>query len=221
MSIKRGLTIGIPTTGQAVPFEWAWTLGQLRLPMNVDTRWERTDNTEIGEARCELAERARLHGSQALFFLDHDVVPPLNALKLLWQALDEHPDAAIIGGVYTDKDEPTQPMVFDAPGCGPYWDWSIGDVFRVGFGVATGCSLINVALLDSIPRPWFGTVDEPGERWTEDMYFCRAAREAGHSVYVHGGILCRHYDLRTGKCYSLSPQTKPFRKFYTHKETTQ
>ena len=212
-SIKRGITIGVPFTGRKLVPEWGWTFAQLRWPMNCDLVFERVEDTEIGAAREELAERARLHGTHYLFFLDEDVAPPLNAVKLLLEAMDARPDAVIIGGIYTDKNDPTQPMVFNEPGNGPYWDWEYGKCFKLGFGVATGCSLINVELLDRIPRRWFQTVETDRERWTEDMWFCKQAREAGFSVYAHGGVLCRHFDLTTGKSYSLSSNSKPFRNF--------
>jgi GT2 family glycosyltransferase len=212
--IRRGLTIGIPFTGRKLVPEWGWTFAQLRWPMNVDLRYERAEGMEVGDARNQLAESALLAGSRWLFFLDEDVVPPLSAVKQLIQAMDERPDAAMIGAIYSDKTEPCQPMVFDEAGAGPFWDWDVGEVFRVRFGVATGCSLIDVRKLEDIPRPWFRTVDGQAERWTEDMWFCRQVRESGSSVYAHGGILCRHYNLGTGKAYFLDPHSKPFRKFH-------
>lgn len=206
-----GLTIGIPFTGRMLPPDWGWTFGQLRWPMNVNLRFERTDGLPVDQARCELAERAVRFGTRWLFFLDEDVVPPLNAVKRLIQAMDERTDCAAIGGIYCDKTDPPQPMVFDEPGNGPSWDWTYGEVHRCGMGVATGCMLINVPLLARVPKPWFRTVDEPFERWTEDMWFCRQVHEAGLAMYAHGGVLARHFDLSTGKCYFLSSDSKPFR----------
>lgn len=42
------------------------------------------------------------------------------------------------------------------------------------------------------PRPWFGELDEHGERVTHDVFFCRKLQKAGISVYVDGTLRCGH-----------------------------
>jgi GT2 family glycosyltransferase len=212
MGFRKGLCIGIPFTDRPLPREWAWTLAQMEFPMNCDLWWEKTDCMEIAEARNHLAETAQLHGARWLWFLDEDVVPPVNAVRLLIQAMETHPDAAMVGGIYTEKDEFAAPMVFEDFGAGAFWDWTIDDVFPVK-AVATGCSLINAGLLERIPKPWFRTVEEQFERWTEDMWFCRQIAEAGLRVLAHGGVLCRHFDLKTGESYFLPSGTQPYQRY--------
>lgn len=59
------------------------------------------------------------------------------------------------------------------------------------YAVATGFMLINLAIFDKIPYPWFNTELEPTWK-TEDIYFCENARKSGFDVWCDPRIKVGH-----------------------------
>lgn len=136
-----------------------------------------------------------------LFFLDSDVVPPLEALDALLDA-----DKDIIAGLYptmkfrneqqvkemavfnriayAQTDGESQYRLEEAHGIG------IQEIDRAG----TGCLLIKRHVLETLPRPHFQFLyNEVGiSAVGEDINFCRKAQEAGFKIYAHFGIVCQH-----------------------------
>ena len=58
--------------------------------------------------------------------------------------------------------------------------------------------LIHVPRLLELERPWFKFIDEHGAIISEDAYFCRKVRGAGMKILADGGIVCPHWDAKTG-----------------------
>ena len=66
------------------------------------------------------------------------------------------------------------------------------------------CVLIHRRVFETLGFPWFDWLeDERGNVDSEDMLFCRAAREAGFTIRADTGLICGHHktiDLRRLVC---------------------
>lgn len=132
-----------------------------------------------------------------LLFVDDDVVVPPNTINDLLEC-----DADIAAGCYVmlhPVNRRATPVltVFDGEQWAREWFDGVKDAERV----ATGCMLIR--------REVFAKVGVPGEwfRWpswiedgkfqhrSDDVEFCRQARERGFTIRAHGNVRCGHLRL--------------------------
>jgi len=192
-------------------------------PANVSVMQSVVADSPVDKARELICEQALIVGAPYVWFVDDDTVPPTAALRMLLHALEQHPEAGAIGGIYCIKEEPTYPLVFNEFGNGPFWDWRAGEVFPI-WAVGTGCMLIRTEALKNLPKPWFKFIDMASNEGVfseglkvnniyvgEDVYFCDKLKQAGYKVLAHGGVLCDHWDMQTGKCYSLPKDSRPYK----------
>lgn len=207
-NLHRGIAIGIPSNGRGVPVEFAVALATQAWPLNVTLHYIHSKGLEVGEARNAIIKEALKSKVKYIWFLDDDTVPPPDACRKLVYEL-ELSDAAACGGIYVDKQTPPSPLVFKEWGTGPFLDWHKDEVFQVA-GIATGCLLVKAEVFERLPEPWFKTVSEPSPEpgvnrltMTDDMFFCQKLEEAGYRVLAHGGVLCEHHDLVSGKVYTV------------------
>lgn len=225
---RTGLMIGVPLSGNPLVPDFTFAFIQLHPPMNYNIEYARTIGMPVAEARCTLARQAREKNCKYLFFVDEDVTPPAHTIRQLIYHLEHFPRAAVAGGIYCHKSPPSFPMVFRGNGAGSYWDWKVGEVFEAS-GLGCGCMMIRVEALDTIPEPWFKTVDNveafkegimKGEMWTEDLYFCHKIKEAkgkgvpegGWQILADGGLIPDHWDARTRTPYNLPPHSAPMKR---------
>ncbi len=79
-----------------------------------------------------------------------------------------------------------------------------GQVMPVN-GIAMGCALWRMDLFRAMEPPWFVTVsdivDGKPQGFTQDLYFCKAARMKGHRFAVDCRVKVGHMDLATGEVY--------------------
>jgi hypothetical protein len=66
--------------------------------------------------------------------------------------------------------------------------------------VGAGCLLISRKVLETLQYPWFfWSRNDPRiplkERISEDLYFCKKAREAGFQIYLDASVRCLHVGL--------------------------
>ncbi len=136
-----------------------------------------------------------------LFFLDSDVIPPLEALNALLDA-----DKDIIAGLYPamkfrENRQIKEMCVYNRIG---YAQTDGSSEYRLeeahGSGVqeidcaGTGCLLIKREVFEKLAPPHFQFLyTEKGlSAVGEDINFCRKATEAGFKIYAHFGIICQH-----------------------------
>ena len=154
-------------------------------------------------------------GAKYLWFPDDDMSFPNDTVRVLLAEMAQADDKTmVIGGIYSSKSNPSEPLVYRGEGLGAFWKWKAGDIFEVT-SLGTGCMLIDVEKLKCIPRPWFKTVDAGGYKRSDDLYFCDKVRNAGFKIVAHGGIICGHwlYNERDRKfdCYYLDKNSYPMR----------
>ena len=212
------LTFGVPFGGRPVTPEWSFAYSHISFPLNMNVHHLPIFRKPVEVAREEIITRAKKKGSRFVFMIDDDVQPPLNALRLMLDAMEQH-GAAAITGIYSTKADPTQPLIFREPGGGPFWHWRQGEVFEIAEAGA-GCLLIDLEKLKDIPQPWFQWIDdnvdiEKGEfqmgSCSEDLHFCRLLQKHGLKMLAHGGVLCLHWNHETGRYFTLPEDSYPLR----------
>jgi cellulose synthase/poly-beta-1,6-N-acetylglucosamine synthase-like glycosyltransferase len=124
-----------------------------------------------------------------LFFVDSDITFNSDTLyKLL-----EH-DKPVVGGLYRQRKDEFILEVYDMN----YrningQDLSQNALSEVG-ALGCGCILIKKEVLVDVGFPQF--VYKSGltmnDTFSEDVYFCKVAREKGYSVWIDTTILCGH-----------------------------
>lgn len=217
----KGLMVAVPHTGRPIPPQWAWGFTNLHPPMNFNTNYANVMGWDIDKARQHFAEEAVRMGHEYLFFLGEDNVPPAFAIRQLIYDLENFPEISVVGGIYCHKAKPHNPMVFRGNGKGCYWNWKVGELFEVT-GLGMDCTMIRVKDLAKLEKPWFKTIDtiDPtlegvpsGTSWTEDLYFCNKATEAGLKIYADAGVLCDHINMQTGESTKLPEESLPTRRY--------
>ena len=217
---------GLTFSNRPVQPDWAVSLLHLGLSLPINTTLgiacAREPDTEselplghIAEARTAIVRQALAADARYLMFIDDDTAPPNFAAQRLMSILDNNKQAAIAAGIYFTKSDNPVPVVGRKFGMGPSWDWKFGDVFEADV-VGTGCMMVRTDVFKIIPEPWFLTVDKQGsgdwvirEKTTDDVYFCQKVLNAGYRIFADGGVIPVHWDVHTGKFYSLPSDSPP------------
>lgn len=132
--------------------------------------------TFVHQAREKLLHDVmELWGATHILWLDADMTfPPDTALRLL-----KH-DRDVVAANYVTRVPPSRPTaVRDGRFISSHDAHGLEDVDHVGMGVF----LMRAAVVANLPRPRFWYVEaEP--HVTEDVFFCRLLRAAGHRIAI-------------------------------------
>jgi hypothetical protein len=211
---------------EPVTIQWHRAMKMLLSPMGYNVGEIRVDGYETGVARCMAAKEALDRGMKYLMFIDADTILPQNGLQLLVYQLDNHPDYDIAAGLYTQKQDPPVPLIWNRWGEGVFWDWTLGDVLKTSIVAAgTGAMLIRVSLFERLEqtkeKPWFCTERGEGKgenadyqyEMSDDIYFCRrVVSEVEAKILVDTNCYCKHIDWKTGHEYQLRDDALPVRR---------
>lgn len=132
-----------------------------------------------------------------LLNIDADMIFPPDALEKLLKA-----DKDIVGvnyrqrGNHQDQDAPSSVTKFpnkDNTGYRRVLEKDFPEeLFECG-AVGLGLTLIKIEVFDKLPFPWFHTTEtEENGHSTEDIVFCKEAREAGFEVWCDPTIEMKH-----------------------------
>jgi hypothetical protein len=196
------LFLGVPSAGApAQPF--LDSLSRIELPTGTQA-FERgiVTGNFVPAQRDVLLLRALEWKADVVAMCDDDMVLPAETLAMLCSALANDSSAAAVGALYYSRDG-LRPMAVDG------WD---PDDTRLGWvpafdrtpvavdGVGFGCVVIRISAITPMERPYFSAqvfVERSAGRvrvCNEDYLFCARLRRAGHSVLLHPGVRCGHYD---------------------------
>jgi hypothetical protein len=130
--------------------------------------------TFVHQAREKLLhDVVELWGATHILWLDADMTfPPDAALRLLAH------DREIMAANYVTRVPPSRPTAKRDGQCiASHGATGLEDVDHVGMGVF----LMKTSVLANLPTPrfWYSTPTE-----TEDVYFCRLLRAAGHTIAI-------------------------------------
>lgn len=198
------IAICVPTLGE-VSIQWAASWAYMQIPMNVPTFRIIRIGMPVAEARNSMVKECFEHAASQggkishFFWHDDDVIADRWALCQLHQRR-----VPIVSGVYFDKAEVSEPLVFPAPheGTSPF----VPDQFIPVWGHGMGLTLIEADVYqrmekeldlgkDSMGNPqWYKTVNReattaedgtPGRySTTEDLYFLTNAAKLGYQPMV-------------------------------------
>jgi hypothetical protein len=152
--------------------------------------------------------------------LESDNVPPPDAHVRLLEAIEgvgTNIRFDAVSGIYFTKGEVNMPMAygdadeFRRTGVLDFRPRDIrealmkGQIMEVN-GIAMGCSLYRMELFKELAAPWFVTVADIVEGkgtqgFTQDLYFCKNAKERGKRFGVDMRVKVGHLDLQTGTMY--------------------
>lgn len=205
--------IAIPTWGRP-SIQWFRHFNQIQksLATSLYEAWDERP-VDIAEKRNNLIKQAIAVNAQTIFFIGDDVHVPAHALELM---LERHRlGAKAITGVYWTKTAHPQPYIYRGYLDGAFYDWKAGDYIEVDWA-GCDCLMLDVAMLKSIPEPWFSlkydmsmappaknieTAKAPSN--TEDLYFYAKLKDAGVKLMCDTAIQCFHEERGTGLLYGL------------------
>lgn len=219
-----GLAIGLPLGRSMTSPLWGVALATQSFPLNTAVTHVVMRNAEVGDARNAIVEWALEHKVTYVMFVDDDVILPPFAIQRLGYTLDTrgpdlYPEDKVVAccGIYMSKEgELSTPVVYKKNGRGGSWDWKVGDVFEIESG-GTGCMLIRTEVFQHLEKPYFKTVEEymdcdgevGAQKITDDIYFCMKVQKAGFKILAHGGVLCGHFDTKSGTISTLPEDSYP------------
>ncbi len=219
-----------------VTVDWHRARAALSFGTNIVTLELFEDGKEVGVARDSAARRCLNHkpNPEYLFFLDDDVLPASDAFQKLFSRAQWSPGVDIFCGVYCTKGGAfPEPLIYAGDGCGPFWDWAVGDLLTTeGHGITSihmGLTLIRTSLFKRMidagladaeadgDEPFFKTVKETDKRGrtkqgTEDIYFCQKAMKVGAKILVDTSCLAGHIDKDRGIIWGLHPDCPPVKR---------
>lgn len=143
-----------------------------------------------------LIKDAKEIGATHLLNIDCDMIFPPDGLEKLLKA-----DKDIVGvnyrqrGNHLDQDNAYSTIKFPGDKSGEYREVLQEDFPKELFecaAVGLGLTLINMRVFDKLPFPWFHTTETDEIHSTEDIVFCKEAREAGFKVWADPTIRIGH-----------------------------
>jgi len=178
----RGLLIGIPYCG-GVDMRCSANQFALERPPCMWLFFCPLHGHDPAAQRNQIIASGIAESNPAWFlFLDSDVLVPANIIPHLLAL-----DLPVVSGIVPARGISGQAPVVREAGNGPYLKWKVGERFEVE-GTGAACLFVAREVIDAIEPPWF----EWSEGESEDMAFCRKAREAGYSITVDAAIQCGH-----------------------------
>ncbi len=138
---------------------------------------------------------------------EEDNMPPPDGLHRLFESIDEY---AIVAGLYFTKGDGGQPMIYGDPKGMLSFQPQVPRVNQVQEcnGTGMGFTLFDMNLFrdESIPRPWFQTLQdwtpEGGARvGTQDLFLMGNARRAGYRIASDNRVRVGHWDNVNRICW--------------------
>lgn len=158
---------------------------------------------EVGKAFSATIESILAHPDLSKYkyvlTLEHDNIPPPDAIVKILQQLDAHPEYAAIGGLYFTQ---------GPGGCAQIWGDIADpvpnyrpqipkvDTLQECYGTGMGFTAFRLDMFkdEKLRKPWFVTQTDNGVS-TQDLYFWGDARKHGYRCAIDTSIRVGHYDL--------------------------
>jgi len=147
--------------------------------------------------------------------LESDNLPPPDAHLRLLETIDQY-NFDGVSGLYWTKGDINMPMAYGDPdeyrrtGVLKFEPRDVRNALASGHvmevnGIAMGCSLYRMGLFREVEPPWFVTVADivngAPVGFTQDLYFCKHAKERGKRFAVDMRVRVGHLDLGSGIVY--------------------
>jgi hypothetical protein len=203
---EKTILIAIPTNKniEAATFK---SIYDLKVPKGYKTYFQFFYGYQIDQIRNLIADWGK--GHDYLFCVDSDIVLPEDTLiKMLgW-------DRDIVSGLYIQRIPGTHTLeVYEDIGGGGVanipWEKiklhnGLMEIAACGFG----CVLVKGDVIRGMEYPHFvyRSAINHANTYSEDVYFCQKAREAGFKIWADTTILCDHVGSFTFKVQDEKPQ---------------
>lgn len=175
---------------------------------------------EVGKAYDEMIKailaNPELSTWKYVLTLEDDNIPPPDAHIRLLESIEWGKYDAV-GGLYFTKGDINMPMCygdsdhFKRTGELEFRPRDLRDAVKSGNivecnGLAMGCTLYRMNLFRELPAPWFVTVNDVTDTggaqcFTQDLWFCQKAKQAGKTFAVDTRVRVGHLDINTGEVY--------------------
>lgn len=170
----------------------------MALPMNQKVQRLVISNAEVADA-YEAAVDVILRDSvkwKYMLTVEHDNMPPRDGLLKLYESMGKY-DA--VGGLYWLKGENGPPMIYGDPARpGTFAPFAPRkDTVQRCNGLGMGFTLFNMDMFRKVPKPWFKTVSDGDNEFTQDLYFFNKAAKYGCKFAVDTSVKVGHLDLAT------------------------
>ena len=185
--IKR-VMIAVPTN-KYIEVDTFKGIYDLDVPTNVGTEFQYSFGYQTDQVRNLIASWVVERGHDYLFFVDADIVVPVDALtKLLSHNVD------IASGLYIQRTpELITIELLNLDGSRVLPTQLTGNLQEIG-ACGMGCCLIRREVLVDVGYPQFvykSALDHKNTQ-PEDFYFCNQARQKGYRVWADTSINCSH-----------------------------
>jgi len=134
--------------------------------------------------------------------VEEDNLPPQDGLLRLYESIDKFD---VVAGIYWTKGEGGQPMIYGDPKEMPrnfVPQVPIPDSVQQCNGLGMGFNLWKISSLKTklkeMPKPWFKTVQEIGQGFTQDLWFFNEAGKYDYKVACDTRVKVGHIDTKTG-----------------------
>lgn len=199
-------TICIIPCGAQIPSRVVQNWWGLMTPMNQKFLRIFSIGLEVGVAYSKTIEQILAHPELSKFkyilTLEHDNMPPVDGLIKLYENIEGF---AAMSGIYWTKGEGGQPMCYGKPEDGinsfipflpPNSELEKNPIVECN-GIGMGFALWDMDLFrdERITKPWFETKQDATGQGTQDLVFCKKARELGYKFGVDTRVKVGHYDL--------------------------
>lgn len=156
---------------------------------------------DCAKARNVIAQKAVDGGYDYVMMIDSDTVVPKDALRNMLEG-----NADLVMGCVPKKSGKGETVLFasanNLKGKGfhnviPYKE--LHGTERIDLkGGGFGCVLIRTSVFTALPYPYFKyVVYENGSALSEDLYFCRQAKDKGFKIEADPRVKCGHVAKRT------------------------
>jgi len=188
---KKTVLIAIPTAKYIEP-ETFKSIYDLDIPPNVDVSFQYFFGYQIDQIRNLIAHWAV--NFDYLFSVDSDIVLPANTLTKFFNH-----NVDMVSGVYIQRKPNTEILeIYKHNSHGGVSNVSMQDITPYGLheidACGFGCVLIKSDVIKKIQYPQFvytSAVDHAGTI-SEDIYFCKKAKDQGVKIHVDSTVVCNH-----------------------------
>lgn len=202
-SWKKLDTIMLIPAGGTVPFRTMMSLMNVYAPPNNSFFRMGVEGAEVGQAFSTAIENILAHPQlqnyKYIFTVEHDNLPPPDALVKLLAQIEEHPEFSWISGLYFTKGADGVPQIWGDPR-DPTMNFRpqtpVLNSLQECCGTGMGCAVWKLSMFKDpkLRKPWFKTQTEGGVS-TQDLYFASDARQHGYRCAVDTSVQVGHLDL--------------------------
>ena len=211
MATSKQILIAVPSYSESIPLRVVSRLNNMIIPKDHELNFAYTERVFIDKARLGIAHMCLKHDNDYLFFCDSDQIPSRNAI-------DEF--------IKLDKDIVSCPIpsrrgdkfiaVFDED-INRLTEWE-GTKQCGAIGMAT--TLIKKHVLEKVLEKWANPFTFHAEKneegvvveYSEDVMFCRRARDLGFEVWCTDKIISEHLGSPVSYWYD-----KGYKNSFNHK----